>query len=171
MKSFDAHHEVRIELILYPRHEQLKKQLYDGLLHYEDKQNHGTNVKAVMTEWNLSSPEIQALKDYIIKSLKVLPESLGWGPPGDFEFRNFWGNIYRYGEYTNSHQHLPEDLTMVYFLTAHEGDAPLLLDDSKTRIYPEEGYMALFPSYVRHSVPKHMSNNVRITLSGDIIRK
>ena len=164
-------HDVRIELVSYPRHEQLKKEVYECLLHYEDKQNHETNVKAVMTEWNLTSPEIQKLKDYIIKSLKVLPESLGWGPSGDFEFRNFWGNIYRYGEYTNSHDHLPEDLTMVYFLSAEEGDAPLLLDDSKTLIYPQEGLLALFPAYVRHSVPKHMSNNVRMTFSGDINRK
>ena len=171
MKSFDAHHEVRIELILYPRHEQLKKQLYDCLLHYEDKQNHKTNVKAVMTEWNLSSPELEKLKNYIINSLKVLPNHLNWGPSGDFEFTNFWANIYRYGEYTISHAHLPEDLTMVYFLTAEKGDAPLLLDDSKTSIYPQEGLLALFPAYVSHSVTKHMSNNVRITLSGDIIRK
>ena len=57
------------------------------------------------------------------------------------------------------------------FLTAAEGDAPLLLDDSRTRIYPEEGLMALFPGFVCHSVPKHMSNNVRMTLSGDINRK
>jgi len=170
MEPLRVHHDVRVELIPYPRHEQLKKQLYDVLLHYEDKQNHETNVKAVMTEWNLESPEIEALKDYIIKSLKLLPDNIGWGRPGDFEFINFWGNVYRYGEYTNSHQHLPEDFTMVYFLTAQEGDAPLLLDDSKTRIYPEEGLLALFPAYVRHSVPKHMSNNVRITLSGDINR-
>jgi len=171
MEPLTVQHNVRIELIPYPRHEQLKKEVYDCLLHYEDKQNHETNVKAVMTEWNLTSPEIQKLKDYIIKSLKNLPAQLKWGPSGDFEFKNLWANIYRYGEYTNSHGHLPEDLTMVYFLTAEEGDAPLLLDDSKTPIYPQEGLLALFPAYVRHSVPKHMSNNVRITFSGDINRK
>ena len=123
-----------------------------------------------MTEWNLTSPEIQKLKDYILNSLKELPNTLRWGPAGDFEFKNLWANIYRYGEYTLSHGHHPEDLTMVYFLTAQEGDAPLLLDDSKTRIYPEEGLLALFPAYLYHSVPKHMSNNIRMTLSGDINR-
>ena len=173
-------HDVRIELVSYPRHEQLKKEVYDSLLNYEDKQNRESNVKAVMTEWNLTSPEIERLKNYIINSLKSLPETQGeleqhhllrWGPPGNFKFKNFWGNVYRYGDYTCSHGHIPEDLTMVYFLTAEEGDAPLLLDDSKTPIYPQEGLFALFPSYVFHSVPKHMSNNVRITLSGDINRR
>ena len=170
MEPLTVQHNVRIELIPYPHHEQLKKEVYDCLLHYEDKQNHETNVKAVMTEWNLTSPEIEKLKNYIINSLKILPENLGWGPSGDFEFTNLWGNIYRYGEYTRSHHHLPEDLTMVYFLTAEEGDAPLLLDDSKTPIYPKEGLLTIFPAYVLHSVPKHMSNNVRMTLSGDINR-
>ena len=170
MTSLIVHHEARIELISYHRHEQLKREIYDWLLHYEDKQNHKTNVKAVMTEWNLTSPEIQILKDFIIKSLSHLPENLGWGRPGDFEFQSLWANIYRHGEYTLSHSHVPVDLTMIYFLTAHEGDAPLLLEDSKTRIYPEEGLMALFPGYVCHSVPKHMSHHERITLSGDINR-
>ena len=170
MACITVKHDVRIELISYPRHEQLKKEVYDCLLHYEDKQNYLTNVKATMTEWNLESPEIEKLKDYIINSLQDLPNDLRWGPPGKFQFKNLWGNIYRYGEYTCSHGHIPEDLTMVYFLTAQEGDAPLLLDDSKTPIHPQEGLFALFPSYVFHSVPKHMANNVRITLSGDINR-
>ena len=171
MEPLTVQHNVRIELIPYPRHEQLKKEVYECLLHYEDKQNRESNVKAVMTEWNLTSPEIEKLKNYIINSLEDLPNLLRWGPPGDFQFKNFWGNIYRYGDHTCSHGHIPEDLTVVYFLTAQEGDSPLLLDDSKTPIYPQEGLFALFPSYVFHSVPKQTSNNVRITLSGDINRR
>ena len=171
MDRLEVHHPVKIHLSYYPHHEQLKKQIYDHLLDYEDKQDHKTNVKATMTEWQLTSSELEKLKDYIIKSLKFLPNELQWGPPGDFEFKNLWANIYRHGEYTCVHDHLPEDLTMIYFLTAVEGDAPVLLDDSRTRIYPEEGLMAIFPGYLRHSVPKHMSNNIRMTLSGDINRK
>ena len=170
MNSLIVDHAVRIELISYPYHDQLKKEIYECLLQYKDKQNHETNVKATMTEWNLISPEIQKLKDFIIKSLKNIPLNYRWGPSGDFEFKTLWANIYRYGEYTCSHGHIPEDLTMVYFLTAATGDAPLLLDDSKTPIYPKEGLMAIFPTYVYHSVPKHMSHHERITLSGDINR-
>ena len=171
MNQLEVHHPVKIHLSYYPHHEQLKKQIYDHLLDYEDKQDHKTNVKATMTEWQLTSSELEKLKDWIIQSLKFLPNELQWGPPGDFEFKNLWANIYRHGEYTCVHDHLPEDLTMIYFLTAVEGDAPVLLDDSRTRIYPEEGLMAIFPGYLRHSVPKHMSNNIRMTLSGDINRK
>ena len=170
MDLLEVHHPVKIHLSYYPHHEQLKKQIYDHLLDYEDKQDHKTNVKATMTEWNLTSSELEKLKDCIINSLKSLPNFLRWGPAGDFEFTNLWANIYRYGEYTCVHDHLPEDLTMIYFLTAAEGDAPVLLDDSKTRIYPEEGLMAVFPGFVCHSVPKHMSHHERITLSGDINR-
>ena len=101
---------------------------------------------------------------------KELPDALRWGPAGDFKFKYLWANIYREGEYTTFHSHHPEDFTMVYFLTAHDGDAPLLFEDSKTRIYPEEGLIALFPAYLRHGVPKHISNNIRMTLSGDVNR-
>ena len=166
----EVNHLVKVQLSYYPYHEQLKKEVYDSLLNYKDKQDHETNVKATMTEWNLITPEIENLKDYIINSLKELPDALRWGPAGDFKFKYLWANIYREGEYTTFHSHHPEDFTMVYFLTAHDGDAPLLFEDSKTRIYPEEGLMALFPGYVCHSVPKHMSHHERITLSGDINR-
>ena len=88
MDRLEVHHPVKIHLSYYPHHEQLKKQIYDHLLDYEDKQDHKTNVKATMTEWQLTSSELEKLKDYIIQSLKFLPNELQWGPPGDFEFKN-----------------------------------------------------------------------------------
>ena len=170
MESIKVTQSALIELIPYPRHKELKRQLYDDLLNYKDKQNHTTNVKAVMTEWNIISSEIQYLKDYIIGSLKKLPLRHDWGPGGDFEFKNFWANVYRHEDWTCTHNHTTEDLTMVYFLTEGEGDAPLMIDESKTLIQPKEGVFALFPGYINHGVPKHKSNNVRITLSADINR-
>ena len=171
MNSLIVSNLARVELFSYPYHKQLKKELYESLLQYKDKQNHETNVKATMTEWNLISPGIQKLKDYIIESLENLPPDHDWGHFGNFEFKTFWANIYRHGEYTVSHCHVPEDLTVVYFLTSAAGDAPLLLDDSKTQIHSQEGLFALFPGYIYHSVPKHMSQvHERITLSGDISR-
>ena len=171
MNSLAVHHSVKIELILYPRHEQLKKEVYDFLFQHKDKQRlrSSTGKFFSLTEWNLKFPEIEELKDYIVNFLKHLPSSLRWGSAGDFKFENLWVNVYKHGEYTTSHGHT-EDLTMVYFLTDEAEHAPLLLDDSKTPIYPKEGLMALFPAYVYHSVPKHMSNHERITLSGDIRR-
>jgi len=45
-----------------------------------------------------------------------------------------------------------------------------MIDESKTLIQPKECVFALFPGYINHGVPKHKSNNVRITLSADINR-
>ena len=123
-----------------------------------------------MTEWLIESPEIKKLQEYIISALKVLPETLRWGRAGDFKFTNFWANIYRFGDHTLSHNHIPVELTMVYFLTGNKEDTPLILDHSETKIYPKEGLMVLFPGYLCHNVPKHMFNHERITLSADINR-
>ena len=171
MNSLTIHHSVKIELIPYPRHEQLKKEVYDLLFQHKDKQRlRGSSGKFFsLTEWNLKFPEIEELKDYSVKFLKHLPNRLRWGPAGDFKFENLWVNVYKHGEYTPSHGHT-EDLTMIYFLTDEAEHAPLLLDDSKTPIYPKEGLIALFPAYVYHSVPQHMSDNERITVAGDIRR-
>jgi len=170
MKSLEVSHLANIELFDYPRHKELKNEIYNTLLNYEDKQNHETNVKATMTEWAIESPEIKKLKEYIINALKDLPNRLKWGRAGDFKFRNVWANIYRFGDHTISHNHVPEDLTMVYFVTSNKEDTPLIMDDSETKIYPKEGLIVLFPGYLSHSVPEHMFNHERMTISGDINR-
>ena len=46
-----------------------------------------------MTEWQLTSSELEKLKDWIIQSLKFLPNELQWGPPGDFELK-IYGQIF-----------------------------------------------------------------------------
>ena len=55
MNSLAVHHSVKIELILYPRHEQLKKEVYDFLFQHKDKQRlrSSTGKFFSLTEWNL----------------------------------------------------------------------------------------------------------------------
>lgn len=170
VEQFHVNHPTLIHVVKYTRHEELKKNICDDLLNYADKQGHLTNVKATMTEWNITSPEIEILKDSIINSLKDFPLELNWGPPGEFDVANIWGNIYRDGEETIFHEHQPEDLTMVYFLKCREGDAPLIFEGSDEYVPPVEGVMAIFPAYIKHGVPKHTSENIRITLAADINR-
>ena len=170
VEQFHVNQPTLIHVVKYTRHEELKKDICDDLLNYADKQGHLTNVKATMTEWNITSPEIEILKKSIIDDLKDFPLELIWGPPGEFDVVNIWGNVYRNGEETIFHEHQPQDLTMVYFLKCGEGDAPLIFDGSDEYVPPVEGVMAIFPAYIKHGVPKHTSENIRITLAADINR-
>ena len=170
IEQFSVQHPTTVHVVKYTRNDKLKRELCDALLNYEDKQDHTTNVKATMTEWNISSPEIEILKKSIIEDLKTLPRSLDWGPQGEFDVVNLWGNIYRQGEKAIFHSHQPEDLTMVYFLKCEEGDSPLIFKGTDKFIPAVEGIMAIFPAFIKHGVPEHKSKNVRITLAADINR-
>ena len=81
---------------------------------------------------------------------------------------DFWGNIYRKGDYTKEHKHLPCIFSCVYFLKSKWYHSPLVFSDSGKKIRPKEGTFVIFPSHLRHLVPKHRYNETRITLSGNM---
>ena len=78
MNSLAVHHSVKIELIPYPRHEQLKKEVYDFLFQHKDKQRlrSSTGKFFSLTEWNLKFPRLMQYllknKNYILYDLKFL---------------------------------------------------------------------------------------------------
>ena len=151
----------------YPRHAELKSETIDVLEKYKDVQNRQTNVKATMTEWNIDSFEILNLKNYILDFLNSQYFFVNKRNQ-KFSFINIWGNIYRNGDYTIEHDHLFSTFSIVYFLKSNIKDSPLIFLPFQTNIEPEEGKIVIFPSYIRHEVPEHTSNDTRITLSGNI---
>jgi hypothetical protein len=171
----DRHLKVKhcadVFLLNYPKHNDLKKEIVGYLETLIDVQNKQTNVKASMTDWNITSPEILNLKNYIVDFLNkkyFFVEERNQM----FIFNDFWGNIYRENEFTIEHDHLFSIFSVVYFLkTNPRNDSPLVFSFSKIKITPNEGSFIIFPSYLKHKVPKQKSkNNVRITLSGNIDR-
>jgi hypothetical protein len=151
----------------YPRHAELKSEIASKLEVYKDVQNRQTNVMATMTEWNIGSFEISNLKDYILGFLNLRYPFVSQKNQ-KFSFNQFWGNIYRKGDYAVNHDHLFNDFSIVYFLKSKQNDSPLIFSQSQTKIEPKEGRLIIFPSYVQHQVPAHTSNDTRITLSGNI---
>ena len=154
----------------YPFHERLVDELVPLLENYEDKQNRSSNVKATMTEWNITTPRIKTLKKFLINEIK---SKLAGSPIGQsFSltpiFRDFWANVYRKGDYTLSHIHLPALWSVVYFLKSKWFYSPLLFDTYGQKIRPKNGRFVVFPSYLKHSVPKHRYDESRITLSGNV---
>lgn len=157
----------KIFLIDYPHHNDLKNEILIDLETYKDTQNYQTNVKATMTEWNISSPEIEKLKSFIINYLNnyypfVLKNN------NSFYYEHFWANIYRQNDHAIEHDHLFSSFSIVYFLKGNRNDAPLIFTESEVSILPEEGKFIIFPAYLKHKVLKQISNQIRITLSGNI---
>ena len=159
----------------YPFHKELKDELVPLLENYPDKQGRQTNVVATMTEWNWNpeNDRLKRLKNNITEFTNYNHAfRRGSNSEKDRYFMiDFWGNIYRKGDYTKPHTHRPEVFSCVYFLKSKWYHSPLVFSDSGKKIRPKEGTFVIFPSHLRHLVPKHRYRDTRITLSGNILIK
>ena len=131
-----------------------------------------SNVKAsIHTEWNWEPDNItfRNLKSYIIEEIEkhFKPGSRSGGARGYLREGRFWANVYKKGDYAQSHCHKPVAFSFAYFVKSKWYDSPLVFTDSGKRIRPKEGTFVAFPGYIMHHVPKHRYNDTRITLSGN----
>ena len=130
-----------------------------------------TNVKAFHTEWDWepNNIKIRNLKGYIKEEIERAMK-----PGACIDSRvflrvdQFWANVYKKGDYAQSHDHRPFDWSFAYFVKAKWYDSPLIFTESGKRIRPKEGRFVAFPSFLEHRVPKHRYNDTRITLSGNL---
>jgi hypothetical protein len=149
----------------YPYHKELKQSTLKFLENYPDVHDKKTNVKAKMTEWNISTPQIEELKKFILSNIILLyPYMINY----PMTIHNFWANIYEKEDYTIDHDHFPYSFSFVYFLSCKNNHPPLIFTYSKKRINPVEGSMILFPSILKHHVPKNKLTEKRIVLAGNI---
>ena len=160
----------------YPFHKELKDELVPLLENYPDKQGRKTNVIATMTEWdwNPENDRLERLKNNILEfaNYNCSFDKLGSKPVRYF-IRDFWGNIYRKGDYAEPHSHRPNILSFVYFLKTKWYHSPLTFksrwdEPISKRIRPKEGTFIIFPSHLNHLVSKHRYRETRITLSGNM---
>ena len=151
----------------YPFHQKLKDELFPLLEKYPDIQGRKTNVKATMTgiNWDHQSDSVKRLQDCVIAEIY---SKIGRLQPR-LSFHEFWANVYKKGDFAQSHDHIPCLFSLVYFLKSKWYNSPLVFNDSGKRIFPKEGTYVLFPSYFLHHVPKHRFNETRMTLSGNLV--
>ena len=134
-------------------------------------QNH-SNVKASLhTEWywELDNITFRNLKSYIREEIEkhYKPGLTSDGGRYMLKVGSFWANVYRKGDYAQPHCHKPSDFSFAYFVKVKWYDSPFVFADSGKRIRPKEGRYVIFPSYLKHYVPKNRYNDTRITLAGN----
>ena len=132
-----------------------------------------SNVKAsIHTEWDWEPDNItfRNLKEYIREEIEkhYKPGDTSGGSRIFIRVGSFWANVYEKGDYARPHCHKPNDFSFAYFVKSKWYYPPLVFTDSGKRIRPKEGTFVIFPSYLKHSVPKHRYNDTRITLSGNL---
>jgi len=132
-----------------------------------------TNVKATIHtvwDWEPDNITFRNLKEFVREEIEThyRPGATSAGNRQRIYCKSFWANVYEKGDYAQTHDHRPYDFSFAYFVKSKWYHAPLILSHSGKRIRPKEGRYVIFPSYLKHHVPKHRYNNTRITLSGNL---
>ena len=141
-------------------------------LEYATNMGH-TNVKAsIHTDWNWlpDNQKFKNFKSFIESEIqkKCIQPLIGCDKKNG-SIVNFWGNVYKKGDYAQSHNHLHYDYSFAYFVKVKWYNSPLVFSNSGKKIRPKEGRYIIFPGCLKHHVPKHRYNHDRITLSGNYI--
>jgi len=135
-----------------------------------DKHNKKTNVKANMTDWNMSQHEnwrelgLNIVKDGVLRLSPtiVTKQRVNWG------ITQIWGNLYNCGDFSVDHHHIPSVWSFVYYVRVPYGSSGLIFPDLDYIVNPSEGDFVLFPSHLMHGVRSNLSKEARISISGNI---
>ena len=139
--------------------------------------DHGqTNVKGSLHtgwDWLPDNQKFKNFKSFILNETQKRFDTrlIGCDQDSYGTMSNFWGNVYKKGDYAQTHSHLHYHYSFAYFVKAKWYDSPLVFTDSGKKVRPKEGRYVIFPAYLRHHVPKHRYNRERITLSGNQLIK
>ena len=172
MEVISVKHKDRILVGDYQFADKVKSEVLSFLKYCDPISQDNTNVKAsIHTEWDWEPDNItfRNLKSYIreeIENQYTLGPMSGGGRD-QLKCANFWANVYKKGDYAQSHEHRPYDYSFAYFVKAKWYYPSLVFTDSGKKIRPKEGRFVAFPAFLKHHVPKHRYNDTRITLSGN----
>ena len=128
-----------------------------------------TNVKVSLHttwDWLPDNQKFKNFKSFIEHQIPSMKQGVD-GTEYSGVVKDLWANVYKKGDCAQPHDHLYFNYSFAYFVKAKWYHSPLVFTDSGKRIMPKEGRYVIFPSYVRHHVPKHRYNQERITLSGN----
>tara|TARA_R110000803_G_scaffold36285_2_gene78005 strand:+ start:156 stop:692 length:537 start_codon:yes stop_codon:yes gene_type:complete len=147
--------------------EEYKQRCIQGAYNIGDQQNHKTNVKAIM-----SSYQVWEETDVYNNLLDIIQDEVNTKfYPNYYErftliLGSAWTAIYKEDHYAVSHNHLPAQMSFIYYLKSNNNSSPLLFDGCDFQINPHDGLLVVFPSHLFHNVPKHKGED-RICIAGN----
>ena len=152
-------------MIVNPQmNEDIEKEIRD----MGDKQDHKTNVKAQMTEWNMEDkPGFSKLKEYIFPIISFISKKY-YNRQLNARLSDMWGMIYRKGDHAIVHDHWPALWSGVYYLKAPKKSGDLYFPQLKQSFEPQDNMLVLFSGNTRHGVKENLSDEERIAVSFNV---
>ena len=134
-----------------------------------DKQNRRSNVKAIMTDWQMQKePGFVELEKEITSIINYLPEIFTpqSGFIGSMAIESIWGLLYKKNDYCTVHNHWPSVWSGTFYLdipTDYAGT--LFFPELEHHIEPVTGQLVIFSGTTRHGVKTFQSNGERLAVS------
>ena len=141
-----------------------------------------TNVKAHMTKWDMTEHKsFKIISDKVEKTIHEYNHE-----NTDLKIQTHmttcWGSLYKRGDYSEIHAHVPALYSWVYYVKVEDDAAPLHfvnkvvgdedkgddVNDSGLFYQPKNGVGVIFPGYLNHRVPEHKSDSERIIVVGNV---
>lgn len=142
-----------------------------------DSMDSSTNIKGQMTTYQVWK-ESKVFDPLIMKIFNFMytEEVQSEGIPEQAREKTLglnscWGGVYRKGDKTVEHIHVPNYLSFVYYLQSNPNeDAPLIFGNTTNnmKINPTNDLLVIFASHLSHHVPVQESENERVILAGNL---
>ena len=145
-----------------------KQQCIDEIYRLGDSMNQITNVKAIMSSWEIWN-ETKILNPLIDKITKITDKLIYIDGGFKNKLEHCWSAIYKKGHYTIPHRHTPSNFSFIYYLKSNENSSPLVFNEIDFNLPPQDDLLVIFPSHIVHSVPTQRGNEDRICLAGNIV--
>ena len=161
MKIIESH-EVIIEK--HPYYESLNKRLMEDYYRADYDTDTPPNVTGKHSDFRTKSPNIDVVNSWIISLIlrhKPFLRQMDLINPDN------WFVGYDDGDVCKSHDHIPSLYSWSYYINAPEGSAPLIFTTSDKKVKTETGMAIIFPSNIRHHVPKNNCRD-RMVLVGNV---
>ena len=155
----------------HPHYKSLNKKLMEDVdnvdypegLSYEDY----FNFYAKHSSYDTLSKNIDIINSWVINVLGIQ-----YPPPDTYKYSvvDNWFAVYNRGDWVDYHDHVPTTYSFVYFVNCPKGSAPLKFYDRGKTVKAEDGKLVIFPSLLRHSIPKNKCEN-RVSLIGNVLAR
>ena len=136
-----------------------------------------TAAKCLMTRWDMQDEyysfiEVSYKAMEIAESCPLATKTDTNGKPlkVPLYLNDTWGLIYTKGQSAKVHNHWPSLWSYTYCVSACEECSPLVFPNAQEplSVTPKTSQMIVFPSWLKHEVPKHNCEHDRIMISGNL---
>ncbi len=154
----------------HPHYESLNKKLLQDADSIDYPLSHKTNVMAKCSDWRVETENTLKIEKWILQVLYREKPYLNRFRKDPFtHIRN--GDLffvrYNKGHHAVSHDHIPAIWSWSYYVKCPAGSSPLVFTTSGKKANLKEGQCIVFPSSVKHHVPKNNCDD-RVVLVGNI---